>query len=259
MKFLLFLFWFQFINLLLPLAYGQSNPSHLVQAESFSIEQGLSDRYVNSFAKDKQGFIWVATDKGLNRFDGYGFLTYDTRPSNPHRIWQNKIHAIHTDREGNLLLIYDFLLSGVMGLLDPRTGKSDVFSFDSSSEFQGKFIDVKHGKDETMYFVNQTPYKRTIFRFEEKQKDFVKQFEIALAPSNKKYFLPASDGTFWIADVSAVDNDFTLTQYDSSGRQMASFGLDNFIRAAFNSPGEIKLAETGSGDMLLYAEKVEFG
>lgn len=255
MKFPLFLFWFQFVNLLQPLAYGQSNPSHLVQAESFSIEQGLSDRYVNSFAKDKQGFIWVATDKGLNRFDGYDFLTYDTRPSNPHRIWQNKIHAIHTDREGNLLLIYDFLLSGVMGLLDPRTGKSEVFRFDASSEFQGKFIDVKHGKDGTIYFVNQTPYKRTIFRFEEKQKDFVKQFEIALAPSNKKDFLAASDGTFWIADVTAVGNDFTLTQFDSSGRQMARFGMDNFIGADFNSSGEIKLAETGSGDMLLYAEK----
>lgn len=255
MKFPIILFWFQFAFPVVPLAYGQSIPSHLVQAENFSIEQGLSDRYVNSFAKDKQGFFWVATDKGLNRFDGYEFLIYDARPSNPHRIWQNKIHSILTDREGNLLLIYDFLLSGVMGLLDPQTGKSEVFKFDSSSEFQGKFIDVKHGKDGTIFFVNQSTLKRTIFRFEEKQKDFVKQFEITLSPSNKKDFLPASDGTFWVADVTTVGDEFTLTQYDSTGRQMDRFGLDNFTGAAFNTSGEIKLAETGLGDILLYAEK----
>ena len=37
---------------------------------------GLSCNYVSSMALDKQGFIWIATEEGLNRFDGLGYVTF---------------------------------------------------------------------------------------------------------------------------------------------------------------------------------------
>lgn len=37
------------------------------------IEQGLSNNYVISIAQDKQGFLWFATEEGLNKFDGTRF------------------------------------------------------------------------------------------------------------------------------------------------------------------------------------------
>lgn len=40
------------------------------------IEQGLSNNYVISIAQDKQGFLWFATEEGLNKFDGTRFMTY---------------------------------------------------------------------------------------------------------------------------------------------------------------------------------------
>lgn len=42
----------------------------------FNGEQHLSSSFVQNVFQDKAGFIWVATDNGLNRYDGYSFLTF---------------------------------------------------------------------------------------------------------------------------------------------------------------------------------------
>lgn len=40
------------------------------------VERGLSNNHVVGIVQDKQGFIWIATDEGLNRFDGHNFKTF---------------------------------------------------------------------------------------------------------------------------------------------------------------------------------------
>lgn len=44
-----------------------SAPQHL------GIDRGLSTTYVTDIAEDNKGFVWVASDNGLYRFDGYSF------------------------------------------------------------------------------------------------------------------------------------------------------------------------------------------
>lgn len=44
--------------------------------KQLGIEKGLSNNYVVSIAQDKQGFLWFATEEGLNKFDGTRFITY---------------------------------------------------------------------------------------------------------------------------------------------------------------------------------------
>lgn len=46
------------------------------QVRPLDLEQGLSCNYVVSIAQDKYGFLWFATEEGLNRFDGNSFFTY---------------------------------------------------------------------------------------------------------------------------------------------------------------------------------------
>ena len=46
---------------------------------SLGVEQGLSCNYVVSMAQDKYGFLWFATEEGLNRFDGNRFFSYYKR------------------------------------------------------------------------------------------------------------------------------------------------------------------------------------
>lgn len=46
---------------------------------SISIKNGLSDVYVSSIVQDDEGYMWIATSNGLNRFDGYRFRKYSRK------------------------------------------------------------------------------------------------------------------------------------------------------------------------------------
>lgn len=47
-----------------------------IRLSVFGVNRGLSNNHVPGITQDKNGFIWIATDEGLNRFDGYSFKTY---------------------------------------------------------------------------------------------------------------------------------------------------------------------------------------
>jgi ligand-binding sensor domain-containing protein/putative methionine-R-sulfoxide reductase with GAF domain len=42
----------------------------------YTVKEGLSDNYVTCLLQDDLGYLWIATDNGLNRFDGYSFKNY---------------------------------------------------------------------------------------------------------------------------------------------------------------------------------------
>jgi ligand-binding sensor domain-containing protein len=42
--------------------------------EIFTTIDGLPDNCINAIQKDSKGFIWIATNNGLTRFDGYNFV-----------------------------------------------------------------------------------------------------------------------------------------------------------------------------------------
>ena len=50
-----------------------------IRFEQVSLEEGLSQSVVNVILQDKKGFLWVGTDDGLNRYDGYNFKIFKFR------------------------------------------------------------------------------------------------------------------------------------------------------------------------------------
>lgn len=62
------------------------------------VERGLSNNHVVGIAQDKNGFIWIATDEGLNRFDGYSFRTYlKDESGSGESLTGNELNAILDD------------------------------------------------------------------------------------------------------------------------------------------------------------------
>ncbi len=47
-----------------------------IHIRNFGFEDGLSHRNVFKIQQDTSGFLWVATQKGLNRYDGHRFLSW---------------------------------------------------------------------------------------------------------------------------------------------------------------------------------------
>ena len=71
------------------------------------IEQGLSNNYVVSITQDKQGFLWFATEEGLNKFDGTHFITYyKNAPSqNSQGITGNELNRVYADTKRPVIWI----------------------------------------------------------------------------------------------------------------------------------------------------------
>jgi len=53
-----------------------SQHSRFNQKKQFTIEDGLPSNECHDIVQDNLGYIWVATDKGLARWDGYEFKVY---------------------------------------------------------------------------------------------------------------------------------------------------------------------------------------
>lgn len=68
-----------------------ANTTPIIQ---LGVEQGLSNEYVIDITQDKDGFLWFATEEGLNKFDGSRFISYFKHTSS---LSGNELNAIYAD------------------------------------------------------------------------------------------------------------------------------------------------------------------
>lgn len=72
--------------------------------KSLDVTNGLSSDYVMQMAMDKYGFIWVATEEGLNRFDGSRFFSY-YHVKDRNSITANELNCLLDDPQENKMWI----------------------------------------------------------------------------------------------------------------------------------------------------------
>lgn len=63
---------------------------------------GLSQNSVVTITDDKHGNIWMGTNDGLNRYDGYDIRTYRHSPEDPNTVQSNIINKVYRDSSGRL-------------------------------------------------------------------------------------------------------------------------------------------------------------
>lgn len=66
------------------------------------VEQGLSNNYVVDITQDNQGCVWIATESGLNKFDGRFFTVYNRSNS---KISGNEHNALLSVPEDNTIWV----------------------------------------------------------------------------------------------------------------------------------------------------------
>jgi signal transduction histidine kinase/sugar lactone lactonase YvrE len=66
--------------------------------ESFGSLQGLKSQFINVLCQDREGFLWVGTQNGLYRYDGYRFLEFTTKDGLP----SDSITSLHAGSDGTL-------------------------------------------------------------------------------------------------------------------------------------------------------------
>ena len=78
-------------------AFAQAPP---LQFQHLSMEQGLSQSRLYAITQDKYGLIWIGTDDGLNRFDGYKVEVYRQERGNKNSLPNNVVRCLFTDSQG---------------------------------------------------------------------------------------------------------------------------------------------------------------
>ncbi len=73
-----------------------------IRFDRISIEEGLAQATVACMLQDQIGFVWVGTQNGLDRFDGYDFALYSHDPADPTSLGNNWILALTEDPSGDL-------------------------------------------------------------------------------------------------------------------------------------------------------------
>jgi ligand-binding sensor domain-containing protein/signal transduction histidine kinase len=104
--------------------------SQNIRFEQFSLEEGLSQSVVNVVMQDSQGFLWVGTEDGLNRYDGYNFKIYKADTENPNSLSDRWITAIVEDSHGYLWIGTRL---GGLNRYDPQTGYFTHFLHDTKN------------------------------------------------------------------------------------------------------------------------------
>ena len=88
--------------------------------ETISTAQGLSQGMVFDLLQDKEGFIWVATKNGLNRYDGYSFKVFTNDPYNAQSLSSNTILKLFEDSKGR---IWAGTENAGLNIYDKQSGK----------------------------------------------------------------------------------------------------------------------------------------
>ena len=68
---------------------------------SYSIDQ-MSDNRFHAICEDSMGFIWIGTENGLNRFDGYRFYHFFHDDSDSLSLCSNYVKSLFLDNDGRL-------------------------------------------------------------------------------------------------------------------------------------------------------------
>jgi hypothetical protein len=151
------LYFFFFLLFCAEVVNGQY---HHINDVHYNVNDGLPNNEINDIVKDNLGVVWVATENGLSRYDGYNFVNFNSN-THPTIFKDNKINSIQ--RNGDFL----YLLTQGDGLikLDPKklsfqkiysskplsisfSGDTTAFLFESGN----LVVNVKNKKLFTLHF-----------------------------------------------------------------------------------------------------------
>ncbi len=73
-----------------------------IKFDNISIKDGLSQSSPNCIFQDSRGILWIGTEDGLNKYDGYSFQVYKPEEKDQFSISNPRILSICEDAESNL-------------------------------------------------------------------------------------------------------------------------------------------------------------
>ena len=213
----------KFVLFYLPgvLLFGQIGP---LPSSFYSLNEGLSDRHIGDIYQNKQGYLWLATYNGLNRFDGYQFTSYNNDWDSPFKISDKEPKKIREDQFGNLVLIYSNNIT-FFDLLNPVTNKLTKVSLGFESKIKGIVQKIFLNREGEIFVLSQSD-RNGLYLYQYIDKKFKLLFNRE-EPYQKRDVsfdvLALMDSTFLINDT-----EYGLRLFDKDGALLKKFASAEF-------------------------------
>lgn len=110
-----------------PKARLSSNEAPTLRFEQLSIKDGMKQATGNSIMQDKQGYIWIATQGGLHRYDGYGFKIFASVPFDTTSLSDSWVWGANEASNGDLWVTTEH---GGLNRMNPITGTAVHYRHD---------------------------------------------------------------------------------------------------------------------------------
>jgi len=219
-----------------------SNPAF----RRISTDDGLSQSVVLCLLQDRRGFMWFGTEDGLNRYDGYSFVTYRHDPGDAHSLSNSYIWSLHEDREG---LLWIGTWGGGLSCFDPARN-----SFARYVHVPEDTTSISHERvtalcEDSLGNLWACTAGGGLNRFDRAARRFIRMphlFDSLPAPRRDAMFCMRTDrtGVLWIGTYFAG-----LLSYDPRRGTIKEFRHDPNNSRSISDDRITGLADAGNGDM----------
>lgn len=210
----------------------------------FSTLNGLVSNSANAIAQDKDGYIWIATTHGLQRYDGNSFLTFKAADNKPKGLPTTNITTLYTDADNLLWIVGD---NNSIGFFDTKKFEFTAIRIPKGlvpNPYQ-RFVELPSG--ELLLLSNGGK----LYQYMAAQKSFVEAPHLLPQPKGWEFNHITWDNNikkFWIS------SDSGLLQVDPATRRMAYRGHnpmnDPVVKAFENIRGLTDLTVNRQGIIL---------
>ncbi|WP_229748189.1 EAL domain-containing protein [Lacimicrobium alkaliphilum] len=135
-----------------PLTAAATTDISALQFDNYSVAQGLTQSTVIDIVEDKQGFIWIATADGLNRFDGYEFKQYHHNPEDPSSLPGKFVRQLYIDSRDRLWIGTD----NGLAKYHPDSESFRRYTKDNSSLLGDKIWTITEKSDQALWVADES-------------------------------------------------------------------------------------------------------
>lgn len=175
--------------------------------DHYTIEQGLSQSSVYAVMQDHLGFIWIGTEDGLNRFDGYNFTVFRNDPEDPDSLNNSYVRAIYEDSSG---VLWIGTYGGGLNRFDRDAEQFSSYHHDPqnpNSLSDNQVLSLYEDRAGNLWIGTR---KGGLDRFDRQKEEFIHYRNVpgradSLSSEEVNAMLEDSQGVFWVATAAGLD------------------------------------------------------
>ncbi|MBN2365675.1 MAG: hypothetical protein JXL67_05880 [Calditrichaeota bacterium] len=189
--------WYFLMVLIFPLSVT-AQPTNFT-FDHISMEEGLSQSTILAITQDENGFLWIGTQEGLNRYDGYNFVIYKFDPYHQNSISDNWITSLLLDRENNLWIGTN---AGGLNLFDRSKNSFIHFRHNANNKHSlrdDRVLSLMEDKEGSIWIgtVGGGLHRLYKDKMRIERYDFDKKFDLELNQKDVTAILEDTSGNLW--------------------------------------------------------------